>query len=138
MRAGLAMLHPASNYLGSPETSFLMGIRDKNTGEATVSWLKRSSMVDKQHIVILDPLIATGGTLHGAFKVLRDYSSDHPPITVFSCYASPEGIRSVLEEGRNITLVVGCVAESMDKNGWLSPPTNGDVGDKLYGPVLTG
>lgn len=135
MRAGMAMWDTANEYFGYPETSFLWGTKEKGTDRASVIWLKQNNL-DKK-IVILDPIIATGDTIVQAYANIIAHSEGTPSITVLSCYAAPQGIQSVLDKTQNIDLIVGCMAQSVGLDGYLIPPTNGDMGDKLFGaPVF--
>ncbi len=136
LRAGLAMWGEANAYFGVPETSFLMGQKEKGTNRATVVWAKKNELDGKQ-VVILDPIIATGDTLIEVCKGITDSfpTAEPPQLTVLACYAAPEGVNAVLSNTENVDLVVGCMAETVDTNGYLVPPTHGDMGDKLFGRV---
>lgn len=134
LRAGLAMWGVANNFFESPESSFITGSKEKGTCNTSVLWPKRNSLEGK-HLVVLEPIIATGDTLLRVHDNIVESPTDPASLTVLSCYASPEGIQKVLEDTRGINVVVGCVSESVDKDGYLIPTTNGDMGDKLFGKV---
>lgn len=134
LRAGVAMWSVANEFFGFPETSFVWGKKEKGTDRASILWPKRNVM-DDRHVLIFDPIIATGDTLVQVSESIVDTMQGASSFTVFSCYAAPEGVQAVLDKTRNINLVVGCMAETVDENGYLLPLTHGDMGDKLFGPV---
>ena len=84
--------------------------------------------------MVLDTVIATGNTLSKVCDELWAMSGEKERcITVMSCYASPEGLAIVTNYPMVKGVYVGSVAETVDKNGYLVPYTNGDIGDKLFG-----
>lgn len=135
LRAGVAMWSVTNEFFGFPETSFVWGKKEKGTDRASVLWPKRNVM-EGRHVLVLDPIIATGDTLVRIFQSIADATQGASSLTVFSCYAAPEGVQAVLDKTQNVNLVVGCMAETVDGNGYLIPSTNGDMGDKLFGPVI--
>src|SRR6185369_270873 len=62
LRAGLGMWGAANRFFGYPESSFVMGQKDKGTDKASVVWPKKNDLENKR-VIILDPIIATGDTL---------------------------------------------------------------------------
>lgn len=134
LRAGLAMWDEANEFFGFPETSFVWGKKEKGTDRASVLWPKRNSIDDKQ-IIVLDPIIATGDTLLQVCTTITEFSTKIPSLKVLSCYAAPQGVQAVLDKTNNVDLIVGCMAKTVGADGYLIPPTNGDMGDKLFGSV---
>ncbi len=134
LRSGITMWEPANDFFKSPETSFMVGQKEKGISGASITWTKRSNLNNKK-IIILDPIIATGDTLKQVCREIEE-SSEHPfSITILSCYAAPEGVGALLKSNSNISVVVGCMAESIDDAGYLVPSTHGDMGNKLFGTV---
>lgn len=131
LRAGVAMWNTANEFFRFPETSFVWGVKEKGTDRAHVLWPKRNSM-DGKRVFILDPIIATGDTLVQVSESVRE-TTGIISFTVLSCYAAPEGVQAVLDKTHNLNLVVGCMSKTLDTNGYLVPPTQGDMGDKLFG-----
>lgn len=131
MRAGIAMWVNANEYFEFPETSFLWGVKERGTEHASIMWPKQNN-ADK-HIIILDPIIATGDTILQAHEALSSHSTGIRSFTVIGCYASPEGVKAILDKTKDIDLIVGCMSKTVSADGYLIPPTNGDMGDKLFG-----
>ncbi|MFZ1248824.1 MAG: uracil phosphoribosyltransferase [Candidatus Saccharimonadales bacterium] len=129
MRSGVSMLPTAQEFFNFPEVMFMSG--ERKDGKTTVTIQKRL-VTEGKHVVILDPIIATGNTAIKAYKSLNDKTSTNVSCTMISCYASPEGVTNIQ---RTITadLFVGCLALTVDNAGYLMPSTNGDMGDKLFG-----
>ena len=135
LRSGITMWETANNFFNAPETSFLTGDKEKGTNKAYISWTKRNA-IDNKKVIILDPIIATGDTLIQAYEAITSTSEQSSDITIFSCYASPQGVEAVLTKAPQASLIVGCMAESVDADGYLIPSTNGDMGHKLFGKVI--
>ncbi len=89
-----------------------------------------------RQVFVLDPMLATGGTLVAAFEYLIERGANE--ITAICLLAAPEGIK-VLEDafkntGIPITLVTGSLDEKLNEKGYIVPGL-GDAGDRLYGVV---
>lgn len=130
LRAGLAMWPAASEFFDNPETILAEGVKSRQNNKSEVHFRKLINLKNKD-LVILDPIIATGGTLVETIDYLQ-----HKPIgsiAVLSCYAAPQGLDSINSLHPEIQIIAGCLAEDVDELGYLIPPTNGDIGDKLFG-----
>jgi 4a-hydroxytetrahydrobiopterin dehydratase len=131
LRAGLAMWTALNLHLGSPHTEFVICRKQKGTDKVRINWLQPVSFYEG-HVVILDPIIATGDTIVSLCGQIQRRNKKLRSITVLACYASPSGIRKVLEEVENSVIVVGCVSKRVLSSGFLFPATGGDMGDKLF------
>lgn len=129
-RAGLAMWPAASEFFDYPETIMAEGVKSRQSNKSEVHFRKLINLQNKD-LVILDPIIATGGT---SVETI-DYLQQKPigSIAVLSCYAAPQGLDSIISAHPEVQIVAGCLAEDVDELGYLIPPTNGDIGDKLFG-----
>jgi uracil phosphoribosyltransferase len=130
-RAGMAMWSVANEQLGHPPSCFAIARKDKATRHVEVQ-LSGGLGGGEQRILILDTVSATGDTVVATAALLRARCPDSH-IEVASCYASPEAVASITGSPFVERLVVGTLADGVD-GGWLVPRTNGDVGDKLFGP----
>jgi len=130
LRAGLAMWPAAAEFFDYPEAILAEGVKSRQNNKSEVHFRKLINLKDKD-LVILDPIIATGGTLVETIDYLQ-----HKPvgsIAVLSCYAAPQGLDSINSAHPEVQIVAGSLAEEVDELGYLIPPTNGDIGDKLFG-----
>jgi 4a-hydroxytetrahydrobiopterin dehydratase len=134
LRAGIAMWGEANEFFGFPETSFVWGNKEKGSDRVSVLWPKKNNMNNRQ-IIVLDPIIATGDTILQVYSNMAKHSTEMSSFKVISCYASPLGVKAILDKTKNVDLVVGCMAKTVDANGYLVPYTNGDMGDKLFGSI---
>ena len=134
LRAGLGMLEGMQRLLPTAEVGFLGMIRNEETLEADTYAERLPDDLSGRQCFVLDPMLATGGSLAAAIQFLVDRGADH--ITAVCLLAAPEGIerieREMAEIGVPVTLVVAGLDERLDENGYIVPGL-GDAGDRLYG-----
>ena len=136
LRAGLGMLAGMVRLLPTAEVGFLGMMRNEETLEATTYANRLPDNLHGRQCYLLDPMLATGGTLAMAIRYLVDRGADD--ITAITLLAAPEGIAHVEQqvEGLHVpfTLVTGAVDERLNDQGYIVPGL-GDAGDRLYGLV---
>ena len=136
LRAGLGMLEGMVRILPSAEVGFLGMIRNEETLEATTYANRLPDDLSGRQCYVLDPMLATGGTLVDAIRYLVDRGADD--ITAITLLAAPEGIVHLEQELKHlqipVTLVTGAVDERLNEKGYIVPGL-GDAGDRLYGVV---
>ena len=136
LRAGLGMLDGMVRLLPTAEVGFLGMMRNEETLEATTYANRLPENLHGRQCYLLDPMLATGGTLAMAIRYLVDRGADD--ITAITLLAAPEGIAHVEQqvEGLHVpfTLVTGAVDERLNDQGYIVPGL-GDAGDRLYGLV---
>ncbi|MHB1614529.1 MAG: uracil phosphoribosyltransferase [Actinomycetes bacterium] len=136
LRAGLGMLEGMVRLLPTAEVGFLGMIRDEDTLAASTYATRLPEDLSGRQCYVLDPMLATGGTLRTAIRFLLDRGADH--ITAVTLLAAPEGI-AVLRDAWDagpvpVTLVTAAVDERLNEHGYIVPGL-GDAGDRLYGVV---
>jgi len=136
LRAGLGMLEGMSRLIPTAEIGFLGMVRDEETLKASTYANRLPDDLTNRQCFILDPMLATGGTLVSAIEFLAQKGAID--ITMICILASPEGI-AVLEKaftGSNLSLklVIGAQDEKLNDKGYIVPGL-GDAGDRLYGVV---
>jgi uracil phosphoribosyltransferase len=136
LRAGLGMLDGMVRILPTAEVGFLGMMRNEETLEATTYANRLPENLHGRQCYVLDPMLATGGTLAMAIRYLVDRGADD--ITAITLLAAPEGIANVEQqvEGLHVpfALVTGAVDERLNDQGYIVPGL-GDAGDRLYGLV---
>jgi uracil phosphoribosyltransferase len=136
LRAGLGMLEGMTRLIPTAEVGFLGMVRDEKTLQASTYANRLPEDLTGRQCYILDPMLATGGTLIAAINYLFERGARD--ITAITILAAPEGIESVKKafEGTDapITIVTGALDEKLDENGYIVPGL-GDAGDRLYGVV---
>ena len=136
LRAGLGMLDGMVRLLPTAEVGFLGMMRNEETLEATTYANRLPDDLHGRQCYVLDPMLATGGTLAMAIRYLVDRGADD--ITAITLLAAPEGIAHIEERmgdlGVPLSLVTGAVDERLNDQGYIVPGL-GDAGDRLYGLV---
>ncbi len=134
LRAGLGMLEGFSRLMPSAEVGFVGMVRDEETLEPFTYAERLPADLHGRQCYVLDPMLATGGSLAGTVQFLVNRGADH--ITCICLIAAPEGIermRNLLDGiGVPCTLVVAAVDERLNEVGYIVPGL-GDAGDRLYG-----
>ena len=134
LRAGLGMLDGWLRLMPTAEVGFLGMIRDEETLEPMTYAERLPQDLSGRQCYVLDPMLATGGSLGGAIQFLVDRGADD--ITAICLLAAPEGIEKLkrLLKGLAVpcNLVVAAVDEKLNEVGYIVPGL-GDAGDRLYG-----
>ena len=136
LRAGLGMLEGMTRLLPTAQVGFLGMVRDEATLQASTYANRLPEDLSGRHCFVLDPMLATGGTLVAAFNFLIERGAAE--ITAICLLAAPEGIKIVEDAFKDskvqITLVTGSLDEKLNEKGYIVPGL-GDAGDRLYGVV---
>jgi len=136
LRAGLGMLDGMVRLLPSAEVGFLGMVRNEETLEATTYANRLPDDLSGRQCYVLDPMLATGGTLATAIRYLVDLGADD--ITAITLLCAPEGIKrlgtAVADLNVPVTIVTGAMDEKLNERGYIVPGL-GDAGDRLYGVV---
>jgi uracil phosphoribosyltransferase len=136
LRAGLGMLEGMTRLMPTAEVGFLGMVRNHVTLQASTYANRLPENLEGRQCYILDPMLATGGTLIAAMEYLFDRGATE--VTAITILSAPEGIAAVKEafanKDYNITLVTGAVDTKLNEHGYIVPGL-GDAGDRLYGVV---
>ena len=134
LRAGLGMLEGMQRLIPTAEVGFLGMVRNEETLEAVTYAERLPDDLTGRQCYVLDPMLATGGSLAAAIHFLVDRGADH--ITAICLIAAPEGIARVESELKDISVPVNLVVAGQDEKlnevGYIVPGL-GDAGDRLYG-----
>jgi uracil phosphoribosyltransferase len=132
LRAGLGMLDGMLALLPSAEVGFLGMVRNEETLQATTYAERLPADLSGRHCFVLDPMLATGGSLAQAMKFLFDRGAAE--VTAICLLAAPEGMAHLESQvsGRKVSVVIGALDEKLNDVGYIVPGL-GDAGDRLYG-----
>ena len=136
LRAGLGMLEGMQRLLPTAEVGFLGMIRDESTLAASTYAERLPDDLSGRQCYVLDPMLATGGTLVAALSFLLDRGADD--ITAICLLAAPEGLAVMGDAFDSSPVPVSVVTAGLDERlnevGYIVPGL-GDAGDRLYGVV---
>jgi uracil phosphoribosyltransferase len=130
LRAGLGMLAAAQRCLPHAPVGFI-GVRRNETTLLPAAYM--STIPDDlagHPVLVLDPMLATGGSLVYTCEQLRDHNAG--PMTVVCVLAAPEGLRTVDDAGFDLEVVTASVDEKLNDVGFIVPGL-GDAGDRQFG-----
>jgi uracil phosphoribosyltransferase len=135
LRAGLGMLEGMERLIPSAQVGFLGMVRDEKTLQASTYANRLPNDLTGRQCYVLDPMLATGGTLIAAIHYLLDLGA--ADITAICIISSPEGIAALEKEFKDqkaLTIVTAALDEKLNEKGYIVPGL-GDAGDRLYGVV---
>jgi uracil phosphoribosyltransferase len=136
LRAGLGMLDGMVRLLPTAEVGFLGMVRDESTLVATTYADRLPADLSDRQVYVLDPMLATGGTLAAAIELLLDRGAYD--VTAICLLAAPEGLEHLrttfADRDATVTVVTAGLDEKLNDRGYIVPGL-GDAGDRLYGIV---
>ena len=135
LRAGLGMLEGMTRLLPTAEVGFLGMVRDETTLEAATYANRLPEDLSGRQCFVLDPMLATGGTLIAAIEYMLDLGARD--VTAVCLLAAPEGLQKVADavgHRAEVKIVTAAVDERLNEHGYIVPGL-GDAGDRLYGVV---
>ena len=132
LRAGLGMLEGMMKLLPTAEVGFLGIKRNEETLEPLTYAERLPDDLTGRQIYIIDPMLATGGTLIDSINYVFDRGATE--VTAVCLLGAPEGLKAVENAigDKNVTIVLGALDEKLNDIGYIVPGL-GDAGDRLYG-----
>jgi len=130
LRAGLGMMHGVLNLIPSAKVSVVGLYRNEETLKPVKYYVKMTSQIEERIALILDPMLATGGTLIATINMLKENGCRS--IRGIFLVAAPEGIKKVQELHPDVDIYVAAIDERLNDIGYILPGL-GDAGDKIFG-----
>ncbi|HIP95369.1 MAG TPA: uracil phosphoribosyltransferase [Leucothrix sp.] len=130
LRAGLGMLDGVIELLPNARISVVGLYRDEETLEPVPYFEKMAPRIDQRIALIVDPMLATGGSFNAAVDMVKNSGCTH--IKGLFLVAAPEGIEAVQTKHPDVDIYVASVDDHLNENGYIIPGL-GDAGDKLFG-----
>ena len=130
LRAGLGMLDGVLTLVPNAKVSIVGLYRNEETLEPVAYFDKVIADIDQRTALIIDPMLATGGTLLATIDLLKQKGCKK--IIGLFLVASPEGLKRVTELHPDVDLFIAAIDEGLNENGYILPGL-GDAGDKIFG-----
>jgi uracil phosphoribosyltransferase len=130
LRAGLGMMDGVLDMIPSAKVSVVGFYRNEETLEPVEYYIKYASEIGERVAMILDPMLATGGTLLATIESLK--AAGCKKIKGLFLVAAPEGIKRISEAHPDVEIYVAAVDERLNEHGYILPGL-GDAGDKIFG-----
>ena len=130
LRAGIGMMEGVLRAVPTARISVVGIYRDETTMQPVTYFKKLVQDIDQRKAMILDPMLATGGTLIATIDMLKE-AGCKDIIGIF-LVAAPEGIARLQEKHPDVDIYVAAVDECLNQNSYILPGL-GDAGDKIFG-----
>lgn len=130
LRAGLGMVDGMVNLLPSAKIGHIGLYRDPQTLEPVEYYCKMPSDIAEREVMIVDPMLATGGSASAAIRFLKDRGVTN--IKSVHLLAAPEGIKKLNEDHPDVEIYIAGLDEKLNEHGYIVPGL-GDAGDRIFG-----
>ncbi len=130
LRAGIGMMDGVLNLIPSAKVSVVGLYRNEDTLQPVQYYVKMTGRMDERIALILDPMLATGGTLAATIDLLKEAGCK--TIRGIFLVAAPEGIQKIQEVHPDIDIYVAAIDDRLNDIGYILPGL-GDAGDKIFG-----
>ena len=130
LRAGLGMLEGVLELIPNAKISLVGLYRDEETLQPVAYFDKVVKNIDERTALIVDPMLATGGTLIATIDLLKKKGCTK--ILGLFLVAAPEGIKAVIDAHPDIEIFTAAIDERLNEKGYILPGL-GDAGDKIFG-----
>jgi len=132
LRAGLGISDAFHQLLPEASVAHYGVARNEKTLQPEVYFERFPDELDQAEIIVLDPMLATGGSAAAALDVLKKRGAKH---LHFVCLvASPEGLASLQEKPPDVPVTTAAIDEGLNENGYIVPGL-GDAGDRIFGTL---
>ncbi len=131
IRAGLGMIDPALSMIPDAQVGFIGLARDEETHQPVPYLEALPHDLSGQPVFLVDPMLATGGSLLHALRLLADRGADD--ITAVCMVSAQPGVDALAESGLPVKLVTATIDPELNADAYIVPGL-GDAGDRLYGP----
>ncbi|MBE7010823.1 MAG: uracil phosphoribosyltransferase [Ruminococcaceae bacterium] len=130
LRAGLGMVNGLLNLVPAAKVGHIGMYRDEETLQPHEYYCKLPDDIQERLIVVVDPMLATGGSAIDAISQIKSYGGKH--IKFLCLIAAPEGIKALSEAHPDVEIYCANVDSCLNENGYIVPGL-GDAGDRIFG-----
>ena len=130
LRAGLGMVDNMVELIPSAKIGHIGLYRDPETHKPVEYYCKMPSDIAERDVIVLDPMLATGGSASAAIQFIKNYEVKH--IKLMNILAAPEGIACIQKDHPDVDIYVAAVDEKLNEHAYIVPGL-GDAGDRIFG-----
>lgn len=130
LRAGLGMVDGVLEVLPAAKIGHIGMYRNEETLKPVEYYCKLPNDVGNRDILVVDPMVATGGSVNDAIERLKERGCKS--IKLLCIIAAPEGIKAIQDKHDDVDIYVAQLDEKLNENGYIVPGL-GDAGDRLFG-----
>jgi uracil phosphoribosyltransferase len=130
LRAGNGLLDGMLDLVPSARIGHVGLYRDPETLTAVEYYLKLPDDIADRHVIVVDPMLATGNSVSAALTRIKEHGATH--IRFVSILAAPEGIKTLTENHPDVQIFTAAIDSHLDDHGYIVPGL-GDAGDRMFG-----
>ena len=130
LRAGLGMVDGLLNLVPVARIGHIGLYRDPETHLPVEYYCKLPPDIQKRLVIVVDPMLATGGSASDAIRMLKDKGCEH--ISLMCLVSAPEGVKKVQEDHPDVHIYTAALDECLNDHAYIVPGL-GDAGDRLFG-----
>ena len=130
LRAGLGMVDGILTLIPSAKVGHIGLYRDPSTHEPVEYYCKMPDDIESRDVIILDPMLATGGSASAAIQFMKNYGCKH--IKLMNIIAAPEGVEKVRKDHPDVEIYLAALDEKLNDHAYIVPGL-GDAGDRIFG-----
>ena len=130
LRAGLGMVDGMVSMMPNVKVGHIGLFRDPETLEPVKYYYKMPPDIDERDVIVVDPMLATGGSASAAIQFLKDDGVKH--IKLMCIIGAPEGVQRMQEDHPDVDIFVAALDERLNEHGYIVPGL-GDAGDRIFG-----
>jgi uracil phosphoribosyltransferase len=132
LRSGIAMLPPFLMYLNEARVGIVGVQRDEKTAKPHTYYSHLPSLTHDTPIIILDPMLATGGTLTATIALLLEHGAQEKNIIFVGIISAPPGVELIKKHYPHVPLIIAQHDPELNKDNFIEPGL-GDFGDRFFG-----
>ena len=130
LRAGLGMVDGMVSMMPNVKVGHIGLFRDPETLEPVKYYFKMPPDIEERDVIVVDPMLATGGSASAAIQFLKDDGVKH--IKLMCIIGAPEGVKRMQEDHPDVDIFVAALDDHLNEHGYIVPGL-GDAGDRIFG-----
>ena len=130
LRAGLGLMDGVLDMIPGAKISVVGLYRNEETLEPVEYYVKLARRIDERFAIILDPMLATGGSMIATIDLLKRHGGKH--ICALTLVSAPEGVDKVLAAHPDVDIYTAALDSHLNEHGYIIPGL-GDAGDRIFG-----